>query len=163
MSNIVEISPVPADLTLSELCSFLRLDEQELQQFKLVDGNAVILFHNPSKAKLATFLTGVKLRGINVRVKVLEDEDNYFEEYNILPVKPSQKEQQPPPLVIERPVAQNLNKEVVYAYNVMQKTSVGARRALDENDPFGIALSGKVSSALFLFTLTVLTLSTIFG
>lgn len=162
MSNIVEISPAPADLTLPELCAFLRVEEEDVNQFKLVEGNAVILFHNPNKVKAATCLAGVKLRGVNVRIKAVEDDDYNFEDYNILPEKPKEKEQHLPP-VLEVPVPQMLDKEKTRALNVMQKTSVGARRPLDEKDSFGIALRGKVSSALCLLTLTVLTLSTIFG
>lgn len=178
MSCTVEISPAPADLTFSELCAFLRVDEQDVKNFKLVDGNAVVLFKTSIKAKTVTLLSGVKLRGVNVRIKPVDDEDYNFEDYNILPDSPQEKEvtqpqsleKSPKPVEKEVPRPQSVEKspkpvekEKTRARDLLQKTSVGARRALDENDPFGIALNGKVSSALSLIALTILTLSTIFG
>jgi hypothetical protein len=161
MSCTVEISPAPADLTFSELCAFLRVDEQDVKNFKLVDGNAVVLFKTSIKAKAVTLLSGVKLRGVSVRINPVDDEDYNFEDYNILPESPQEKEVPQPQSVEKSP--KPVEKEKARAHDILQKTSVGARRALDENDPFGIAFNGKVSSALSLITLTILTLSTIFG
>ena len=169
MSCTVEISPAPADLTFSELCAFLRVDEQDVKNFKLIDGNAVVLFKTSMKAKTVTLLSGVKLRGVNVRIIPVDDEDYNFEDYNILPespqtkevIRPQEKEVIRPQSVEKSP--KPVEKEKARARDLLQNTSVGARRALDENDPFGITLNGKVSSALSLITLTILTLSTIFG
>jgi hypothetical protein len=155
MTDTIEISPIPDELTLGEICNFLMVESNEIKDLQLEKDRAVVTFYTQARAQAALYKTGMPIRGVNVKIVLINEhgraeEEKVLKDYTILPGLDEKLQE------AMGSVASHREK----ALDRMHRTATSARRRLDESDPFGKSI--EYSGVLSLLTLIVLTISVIF-